>query len=171
MGSTRPRIIAVVLATAIVAVIAVTVAFAGTKSSAQLNVRQTSLGKILVDAKGRTLYLYAPDKHGKSSCNGACAAYWPPLIKTSGALAGAGVKASLIKTTTRTNGKAQLVYDGHPLYRYGDDTKAGMTSGQGVSGIWWVLSPTGAAIKKAPAAMPTPTTTSSTPPGNGYGNG
>ncbi len=175
MGSTRLRIVAVALVAVVVAAIAVMVAFAGTKTSAQLNVRQTSLGKILVDSKGRTLYMYAPDKHGKSSCYGQCATFWPPLIKTSAVMTGAGIKASLVKTTTRTNGKVQLVYNGHPLYRFAEDTKAGLTKGQGLDeagGFWWVLSPSGAVIKKTAASMPAPTTTAPTPPpGNGYGTG
>ena len=128
MGSAHPRTIAAAVAALIVAAIVAAVAFGATSmtsSSAQVNVRETSLGKIIVDSKGHTLYLYAPDKKGKSSCYGKCATYWPPLIKTSAKLAGAGINASLITTTKRTNGKLQLVYNGHPLYGFAEDTKAG----------------------------------------------
>lgn len=175
MSFARPRTIAVVLAAAIVAAVAVTVALgaASTSSTGQVNVRQTALGTIVVDSKGRTLYLYAPDKHGKSSCYGECAEYWPPLIKTNGKLAGSGVKASFVTTTKRTNGKIQLVYDGHPLYRFAQDAKAGQTNGQGLNaagGLWWVLSPSGKPIEKKQSTPPATTTTASGG-GGGYGSG
>jgi predicted lipoprotein with Yx(FWY)xxD motif len=176
MGSARPRTIATALATLIVAAIAVTVAFGSAGKSAQVNVRATSLGKIIVDSNGHTLYLYGPDKMGKSSCYGECATFWPPLMKTSATLAGPGVKASLITTTKRKNGKLQLVYNGHPLYRYADDKKPGQVHGQGVNaagGLWWVLAPSGKPIEKkvstpTPTTPTTPTTTSSGT-GGGYG--
>ena len=177
MGSARPRTIAAAVAALVVASIAVAVAFGATSmtSKGQVNVRETSLGKLIVDSKGHTLYLYAPDKKGKSSCYGECATFWPPLIKTSGNLAGSGVKASLITTTKRTNGQIQLVYNGHPLYRFAKDTKAGETNGQGLNaagGLWWVLSPSGAPIKKKaspPPPMTTTTATTTTTGGGGYG--
>ena len=109
--------------------------------------------------------MYGPDRNGKSSCYGKCATFWPPLLRTNAAMAGTGVKASLLKTTVRTGGKVQLVYDKHPLYRFAEDTKAGQTNGQGlnaVGGIWWVLSPSGAAIKKKAAPVSTTTTTTTT---------
>ncbi len=180
MGSTRPRTIAAAVAALIVAAIAAAVAFGATSmtsSSAQVNVRETSLGKIIVDSQGRTLYLYAPDKKGKSSCYGQCATYWPPLLKTSAKPAGAGVNASLVTTTKRTNGKVQLVYNGHPLYRFAEDTKAGQTKGQGLNaagGLWWVLAPSGKPIEKKMAPAPSTTTTTTTTPtttsaGGAYG--
>ncbi|HEX3807680.1 MAG TPA: hypothetical protein VHV52_12970 [Gaiellaceae bacterium] len=162
---TTAIVAAVALAGLVAALVATTHAGAAT-ASAQVNVRQTALGKILVDAKGRTLYMFAPDKNGKSSCYGKCATYWPPLLRTNAAMTSSGVKASLLTTTTRKGGQVQLVYDKHPLYRFAEDTKAGQTNGQGlnaVGGLWWVLSPTGAAIKKKAAPVSTtPTTTSTT---------
>ena len=137
-------------------------ASASVAAKSSVNVRTTPLGKILVNAQGHTLYLFAPDKHGKSTCYGSCATYWPPLLVTGKPTAGAGVKASLLGTTTRKDGKHQVTYNGHPLYTYVADSAAGTTSGQGLNlsgGLWWVVSPAGNAVKK---------TTSST---GGYGGG
>jgi predicted lipoprotein with Yx(FWY)xxD motif len=148
------------LAAGTVAVAAVT-ASASTSASARVNVRTTSLGKILVNAQGRTLYLFAPDKNGKSACYGSCASYWPPLITTGSPGAGAGVKASLLGMTTRKDGKHQVTYNGHPLYTYVGDKAAGKTSGEGLNlsgGLWWAVSPAGKAVKK-----------SSSSGGGGYG--
>lgn len=181
MGSARPRTIVAALAALLAAAFTAAIAVGATSTSsstAQINVRQTALGKVIVDAHGRTLYLYAPDKNGKSSCYGKCATFWPPLLKTNARLAGSGVKASLVATTRRKNGALQLVYDGHPLYRFAEDTKAGQTNGQGLDaagGLWWVLAPSGRPIEKK---QPSPTTTTgttttgettTTTPGYGYG--
>jgi len=155
---------------AVVSVLTVTAAIAAMTASAsvaantRVNVRTTSLGKILVTAQGRTLYLFAPDTRGKSVCYGSCAGYWPPLLVTGKPTAGAGVKASLLGVTTRKDGKHQVTYNGHPLYTYVGDKAAGKTSGQGLNlsgGLWWVLSPAGNAIKK----------TASSGGGGGYGGG
>jgi len=157
----------VMLVSAVLLVLTATAAIAAVTASAsgaaKVNVRTTSLGKILVNAQGRTLYLFAPDKHGKSTCYGSCASYWPPLLATGKPAAGAGVKASLLGTTTRKDGKHQVTYNGHPLYTYVADSAAGKTSGQGLNlsgGLWWVVSPAGNAVKK---------TTSSSGGSGGYG--
>jgi predicted lipoprotein with Yx(FWY)xxD motif len=140
-------------------------ATAATVANTRVNVRTTSLGKILATAQGRTLYLFAPDKPGKSTCYGSCAHYWPPLFVTGKPTAGAGVKASLLGVTTRKDGKHQVTYNGHPLYTYVGDSAAGKTSGEGLNlsgGLWWVVSPAGKAVKN---------TTSSPGAGGGYGGG
>ena len=114
-------------------------------------VASSALGRILVDGHGRTLYLFAKDKHGKSACSGSCAVYWPPLIASGKLLAGAGAKASLLGTTRRSDGRRQVTYRHHPLYRYAADTAKGQTTGQGLNasgGLWWVLSPAGNKIVK-----------------------
>jgi predicted lipoprotein with Yx(FWY)xxD motif len=123
-------------------------------ATAQVNTRQTAFGRILVDTNGRTLYLFAPDKNGKSTCYGQCATFWPPLIATKAPKTGAGLKASRFGTTVRKGGKVQVTYDHHPLYRFAEDAKAGQTKGEGLNeagGLWWVVSPAGAAIKQKPA--------------------
>jgi predicted lipoprotein with Yx(FWY)xxD motif len=113
----------------------------------------TSLGKILVDSRGRTLYLFKKDRHGKSACNGQCASFWPPLIASGKPLAGRGLKPALLGTTRRKDGRMQVTYDHHPLYRFAEDKGRGQTNGEGVSGFgakWFVVSPTGAGIVSAP---------------------
>jgi predicted lipoprotein with Yx(FWY)xxD motif len=116
------------------------------KAGTKVATANTTLGRILVDSHGRTLYLFARDKKGKSACSGACAAYWPPLIASGKPHAANGAKASLLGTTRRADGRLQVTYRHHPLYKYAGDAGRGQTNGQGLDdfgGKWWVLSPTG----------------------------
>src|SRR3954453_4638155 len=125
---------------------------AGGGSSATVSVASTGLGKILVDSRGRTLYLFKKDTGTKSMCSGGCATAWPPLRASGKPTAGGGAKASLLGTTPRSDGKPQVTYDGHPLYGYQGDSKAGDTNGQAVNGFgapWYVLSPSGNEITAA----------------------
>jgi predicted lipoprotein with Yx(FWY)xxD motif len=85
---------------------------------------KTPLGRVLVDARGRTLYLFENDEHGKSACYGACAAYWPPLLSTAKPRPGKGVRASLLGLTKRTDGKRQVTYAAHPLSTFVGDRRA-----------------------------------------------
>ncbi|MEW1860251.1 hypothetical protein OG896_32320 [Streptomyces sp. NBC_00669] len=106
------------------------------------------LGAILVDAKGRTLYLFDADKQKNvSTCTGACAAAWPPLLTTKGAAKpGKGADKSLLGTAKRSGGATQVSYNGHPLYYYVGDTKAGQTNGQGLNqfgALWYVVNAKG----------------------------
>jgi predicted lipoprotein with Yx(FWY)xxD motif len=104
------------------------------------------LGTILVDPKGRTLYLFRSDSGPESTCSGACAATWPPLRATGKPTVGGGADASLVGTTSRADGEHQVTYNGHPLYLYAGDEKAGDTRGQGLTDFgagWYVLSPAG----------------------------
>ena len=138
---------------ALVAATAATLALAGgTKSgSARLNIAKSPLGRILVDSKGITLYDFPPDKGTTSVCYGACAALWPPLITHGKPVAGQGVRASLLGTTKRKDGKLQVTYGGHPLYYFVTDRKPGQTTGQGINqfgGPWWVISPAGKEIHR-----------------------
>jgi predicted lipoprotein with Yx(FWY)xxD motif len=115
-----------------------------------VQVRRTGLGKILVDSRGRTLYLFEKDTGGKSSCSGSCAVNWPPLLATGRPTAGSGVKASRLGTTTRSNGEIQVVYNRHPLYRFIGDQKPGNTNGEGLTAFgarWFVVSPAGNEIR------------------------
>jgi predicted lipoprotein with Yx(FWY)xxD motif len=117
-----------------------------TASGTAVNVRSTSLGKILVDSRGRTLYLFEKDTGSKSTCSGACASAWPPLRTSGTPKAGSGVTASLLGTTTRSDGNDEVTYNGHPLYYYAGDQKAGDTNGQDLNQFgasWYVLSPAG----------------------------
>ncbi|WP_037915355.1 COG4315 family predicted lipoprotein [Actinacidiphila yeochonensis] len=106
-----------------------------------------NLGTILVDAKGRTLYLFVADKKNKSTCTGACAVAWPALLTVNDAKAGKGADKKLLGITQRSAGLKQVTYNGHPLYYYvGDGGKAGKTTGQGVNqfgALWYVVNPKG----------------------------
>jgi predicted lipoprotein with Yx(FWY)xxD motif len=107
------------------------------------------LGAILVDGAGTTVYLFVRDTGKASTCYTSCAAIWPPVLTTGAPVAGTGATAGLLGTTTRTDGKVEVTYAGHPLYYFIQDKKAGDTTGQGVNGfggLWWVLSPAGKAI-------------------------
>ncbi|MEA2643329.1 MAG: hypothetical protein QOG08_355 [Chloroflexota bacterium] len=109
----------------------------------------SKLGAILVDGNGKTVYLFVADQGTASTCYTSCATVWPPVLTTGAPAAGTGATASLLGTTTRTDGKVEVTYAGHPLYYFIQDKKAGDTTGQGVNGfggLWWVLSPAGAAI-------------------------
>ena len=143
---------ALVVSTAFASIIAA-VAFANTTKSGgtTVAVAKTRIGRILVDSKGITLYDFVTDKRGVSGCYGACAALWPPLITKGKPHAGPGVRASLLGTTKRKDGKLEVTYNHHPLYYFVTDQKPGQTTGQGVNqfgGPWWVLSPAGREIHR-----------------------
>src|SRR5262245_35029867 len=104
------------------------------------------LGTILVDSNGRTLYLFRGDSGSKSTCSGACASLWPPLRAIDKPTVSGRASASLIGSTTRSDGDRQVTYNGHPLYLYAGDETAGDTRGQGLTDFgasWYVLSPAG----------------------------
>ena len=105
-----------------------------------------ALGQFLVGEDGMTLYLFTNDSENTSNCNGGCATNWPPLL--SGApMAGAGVDAALLGTIERTDGTTQVTYNGLPLYYFASDQSAGDTTGQGVGGVWYVVSAEGEAVE------------------------
>jgi|SRR6476646_8620054 len=114
--------------------------------SATVGVSNEGLGKILVNSQGRTVYLFSRDSGTTSQCSGACAVNWPPLRVTGKPTIGSGATASLIATTTRSNGAKQVTYNGHPLYLFKEDAKPGDTNGEGITafgGSWYALSPAG----------------------------
>ena len=123
------------------------------RSRPTVEVRSSALGKILVDSRGRTLYLFEKDKGTKSSCFGKCAVNWPPLRTSSRKPAvGSGVSSSKVGTTKRPDGKRQVTYKGHPLYLFVGDKKAGDTNGENLDAFgaeWYVLSPAGNQITAA----------------------
>ena len=118
-------------------------------SGAALSVRSTSIGDVLADAKGATIYTFANDTGTTSTCTGECAADWPPVpapdpLPTSLA----GVTATL-GTTTRDDGSTQLTVDGHPVYRFEGDSAPGQTNGQGLTlngGLWIAVAPDGTSV-------------------------
>lgn len=106
-------------------------------------------GKFLADSQGRTMYLWEADKHGMSTCTGACAATWPPVTTASMPMAGSGVSQSLLGTVKRADGTEQVTYNGHPLYYFAADTGGGTAKGQGSKEFgagWYVLNAKGSKI-------------------------
>lgn len=141
------------------------VARSASQSKATVSLRKTDLGMILVNARGHTLYLFAKDKRGRSSCNGSCASFWPPLLSRGKPTAGPGVKKSLLGTTRRSNGSMQVIYNKHPLYTYSLDKGAGQTKGEGNSlfgAKWWAVSANGRAVIRAATGGGTTTGTTTT---------
>lgn len=122
-------------------------AAAGTAATVDLH--PSSLGQILVDAQGRTLYLFEADTNGKSNCSGPCATAWPPLLSNGTPQAATGASAALVGTTTRGDGSTQVTYAGHPLYYFVGDKAAGDTTGQDIDQFgakWYVLAKDGKKI-------------------------
>jgi len=153
-----PRLVAIAIVTAF----GVTAAGAGAQpasvagshgSTALVAVKSAQnsvLGKILVNGSGRTLYHYALDRKNAVKCTGTCAATWPPLLVAAGVtpVAAPGVTASLLGTVERPDGKLQVTYKGLALYLFTGDRKAGDVKGQGLSGSWHAIAPTGAIVTK-----------------------
>jgi predicted lipoprotein with Yx(FWY)xxD motif len=114
-------------------------------------VASSGLGRVLVDGRGRTLYLFEKDKLGKSACTGQCASFWPPLIASGKPLATAGARASLLGTTKRGDGRLQVTYNHHPLYMFVKDARKGQTNGEEVDAFgveWYAVSAAGAKVEK-----------------------
>lgn len=123
----------------------------------------TSLGSILVDQNGWTLYTFTRDEPGVSNCTGGCAQTWLPLLATSAPVAPAGFVGTL-GTITREDGAMQVTYNGWPAYRFARDSAAGDTAGQGVGGSWFVVNPSGDDVmltEAPPTEAPAPTGVSS----------
>jgi len=145
-----------------VMVTAISVAGCGSASAAsapvyEVQARQLSgLGAIVVDGKGFTLYMYAPDHQGASQCTGFCAQEWPPLVLPPGVdrpMAGPGVKAALLGTVRRPDGQLQETYNRWPLYLWQGDLAPGQATGQAdAMGLWYAVSVTGAVDRGVPTS-------------------
>jgi predicted lipoprotein with Yx(FWY)xxD motif len=119
-------------------------------SNATVDLHKTDVGDVLTGPSGRTLYLFEKDKSPKSTCSGECANDWPPLMASGKPAAGSGVKASMLGTSMRSDGKEQVTYNGHPLYYFEGDKKAGQTAGQGVDAFgaeWYVVGANGSKVE------------------------
>jgi predicted lipoprotein with Yx(FWY)xxD motif len=117
-----------------------------------VGIAKTPLGKIVVDARGHSLYLFEADHKGTSACYGACAKAWPPVVVSGKPKAGPGARAALLGVLHRRDGKQQATYRGHPLYRFYKDTARGQVKGQGLDffgGEWYVLTPAGKKLEHA----------------------
>jgi predicted lipoprotein with Yx(FWY)xxD motif len=114
-----------------------------------ISTRSGSAGTFLTDGKGRTVYLFVADSMNHSSCSGACAATWPPVIAHGAPSASGSAVAGDLGTITRSDGTKQVTYKGHPLYYFAGDSASGQTNGQGLSSFgakWWLVSPSGSSI-------------------------
>jgi predicted lipoprotein with Yx(FWY)xxD motif len=111
---------------------------AATSASAGGSLQAATIGghRVIVNSRGFTLYLFAPDSATASKCYGSCAAYWPPVKGP--VTAGPGVTGT-IGTIRRTDGSLQATYDGHPLYTYIGDSAVGQNNGNNLdlSGGYW----------------------------------
>jgi|SRR3954451_13592856 predicted lipoprotein with Yx(FWY)xxD motif len=117
-------------------------------ASAGLRVGHTSLGNVLVDGRGMTVYMLTSDKPNKSLCDATCLTYWPPVavVPKGGAK---GVTATVASTATTTGGKIATV-GGWPVYTYVQDSAPGDVTGEGVKsfgGVWYAISPSGQPVK------------------------
>ena len=135
-------------------------------STTTITTHSSSKGMVLANAQGKTIYWFAIDTATMSNCNASCATFWPPVLGK--AVAGSGT--SLMHgfgTITRSDGKVQATYNGHPLYTYVGDSAPGQIGGNGKNlsgGLWWAMTPSGA--KLGGAAKPSPSMSSA---GGGYG--
>jgi predicted lipoprotein with Yx(FWY)xxD motif len=114
---------------------------------ALITLHASEFGKVIFGAHNRALYLFAADHGAKSTCYGACAAAWPPLLTKGAPTVGAGLNAKLVGTTTRNDGSLQVTYNGHPLYYFSGDTP-GKVKCQAVKlngGFWYVVKANGTA--------------------------
>ncbi len=116
------------------------------QGQAIVSLRQTSLGNILVDAAGRTLYLFTSDKDASSTCYEGCDEYWPPLNTSGKPLGADGIEAAKLGVSARTDGTTIVTFNGHPLYYFIKDSNAGDVAGQGYGNVWYVVDANGNAI-------------------------
>ena len=137
--------------------------------------KNAKLGKILVDSRGHTLYLFKKDRGTKSACSGMCAQFWPPLRTSGKPTVGAGLRASLVRTVKRSDGKPQVIYNGHPLYTFVMDKKRGDTKGQAFTAFgakWFAVTASGKqAAANSASAAPKPAAPSNPIPQNNGGDG
>jgi predicted lipoprotein with Yx(FWY)xxD motif len=151
-----PAVLAVIAGVSVVSLVLLGTALAGagtspsstssssaTASGATLEAKQVKGVSVVTNAKGFTLYWFAPDTPTKSVCNGACAAYWPPVLGAQ--KAGPGVTGKL-GTIKRADGSIQATYDGHPLYLYIGDSGPGQNNGNNINlngGFWYEVKASG----------------------------
>lgn len=139
-----------------------TPASAAAAGTAVLKTEHSSLGTVLADGKGYTVYWFGADHGTTSACTGACAAAWPPVTGTPQAASGVSLSGKL-GTITRSGGVTQATYDGHPLYTFKVDTAPGQVKGNGVNafgGYWYAITIGGASGGA-----------STSPSASGYGGG
>jgi predicted lipoprotein with Yx(FWY)xxD motif len=153
---TRTYILLAAVLTGVVSTSALTSAqadspIARSGKAATVQLRNTRLGKILVDASGFTLYEFSRDSRNSDTCVriSGCSKVWPALISAK-PTAGPGVKGSLLSTITLPGGTKQVTYAGHALYHYNEATERAETSYVGVShfgGRWYGVNAAGGTVR------------------------
>jgi predicted lipoprotein with Yx(FWY)xxD motif len=126
---------------------------AGASGRAVVGVHATPYGSVLVAGNGKTLYSFTKG----SACYGACATVWKPLLAKGSPAVGVGLDRALLGTVKRKDGTLQVTYNGHPLYLYALDGKAGQAKGQGAAtygGRWFVLTPGGVKVDLVKPIVP-----------------
>ena len=114
-----------------------------------IKVMSSRYGRMLFDGRGRAIYLFTKERGSRSRCYGQCAVAWPPVFTSGRPRARGGVDQGLLGTTRRRDGRRQVTYNGHPLYYYISDVRAGQVTCQNVvefGGTWLVVDPSGDAI-------------------------
>jgi predicted lipoprotein with Yx(FWY)xxD motif len=132
-----------------------------------LKTDQTSLGTVLSDAQGFTVYWFAKDTSTSSACSGVCAAAWPPLLGMPQAASGVKLTGKLGEIM-RSGGAMQATYEGHPLYLYAGDTQPGQVNGNAIDGfgaLWYAIK-----IGSQTTTSTTGSTTSTTGSGSSGGS-
>jgi predicted lipoprotein with Yx(FWY)xxD motif len=136
-----------------------------------ITTKTSSGGSFLTNSAGRAVYLFLADSAGKSTCSGACAAAWPPVVATGQPTVAGDAQSSDLGTITRSDGTKQVTYDGHPLYYFVGDTGPGTDKGQGVDGFgakWWLVAPSGSSITTAVTISGSASAPASSSGGGGY---
>jgi predicted lipoprotein with Yx(FWY)xxD motif len=145
---------------------------AGSTSAAAVSTGSTSLGTVLTNSSGFTLYYFLPEKNSTiGACTGGCLTEWPPLVTTGTPTASSAVTGTLATVSIMLNGASatEVTYNGWPLHTFASDTAAAQTNGNGIDGKWFAATPgttatsTGAAGGSGATATP-----SNTPGGYGY---
>ena len=137
-----------------VAVCAAVVSACGASQPGALDVSDTALGQVVVDSAGHTLYAYTPETATDIACVSDCVHDWPPATTHGQVSAGPDLDASLLRVVTRMDGRRQLVYAGHPLYRWVGDRSTGDVRGQAIGGVWFVVRPSGHLLQVPPPQRP-----------------
>jgi predicted lipoprotein with Yx(FWY)xxD motif len=126
-----------------------------------------NLGQYLVDGNGMTLYIFTQDSPDQSNCDASCLSKWPPLLTSGSPTLGVGVDASMIGSAKLADGTSIVTYDHKPLYYFAKDTQPKQMNGQGVGGVWFMISPSAAEIDNSTqltsASTPAPAASSSEP--------
>ncbi|HEX5029226.1 MAG TPA: hypothetical protein VFV56_10480 [Gaiellaceae bacterium] len=143
--------IAIIVALVLVSMGAALAANGSAASATAVATGPSGLGRIVVDGRGHTLYLFEKDRRGTSRCAGLCATYWPPLLTSGKSVASKGARRALLGTIRRADGTRQVTYAGHPLYTFSGDARRGQTNGEGLTDFgagWYAVSPVGKKIDR-----------------------